>query len=287
MDEIKINSQQYIDYQLRNLSPGELIQEQQPKFSINLMLSLRTLFSGRKWVIFVVISLLPMLISILASDPLFGNETPKEAFVDFFIGIFFLFLFGWGALVISLPISADDISDNMIDLYLVRPIRRDSFWLSRWIANFIGLFLLNLLIAFIYYLYFHLADTPEDIFSNLSLMVSVMIFLVFATLTYGGLYLVVGSIGDRGFTLGVVLAIFEPYFLSLLFLQSSRYIPRNNVLKMADMAFGSSFDLDDQPPPLNSFPSSLTTLWAISYVLIFALIFLLLGTRYYRRRDFH
>lgn len=286
MEQIKHNSTEYIDFQLRELTNNEILSDQKPKFMVNFTLSLRSLLSGRKWMIFVLISLMPMLISILSQDYLFGNPTPKDAFLDFYLGIFFLMLFGWGALVISLPLSADDISDHMIDLYVVRPIRRDVFWLSRWLADLIGLFCLNSLIATLYYVFFHLMDTPGDFGPNLDILLKAYAFTFVASLVYGGLYLLVGSLGDRGFTLGVFLAIFEPFFLSLLFLQNSRYIPRNNVLRIADYLFESDFDLNAESG-FGGFPSSLTIWFAILYTFFFSGLIMVLGALYYRRREFH
>lgn len=279
---LELNSEEYIDDKLKSLDLNQTLDDQSPKWLMNYKLSFMTLISGRKWFIFLLISMFPILISVLSGTYLLGSDTPRAAFMDVFMGIFYLLLFGWGALVVSLPLSADEISDNMMDLYIVRPIRRDVFWSSRWLANFTGLFLLNDLIATIYYVYFHAVDDMSTIFSDLDVLVEAFLFMFFATLTYGGLYLFVCSLGDKGFTLGVMLAIFEPYFLSLLFLDSSKYIPRNNLLRLADKIYGSDFTLDG----FNNFPKSLDMAWALSYVGIFALIFLIGGALYYRRREF-
>jgi hypothetical protein len=228
--------------------------------------------------------MLPLLLTLLVDDHLMGNVDAPSAFTDFYIGFFFMLLFNFGALMLALPLSADEISDNVTDLYLVRPIRREAFWLSKWIAVNLAIFTMNTLIALIYYTYFHLVDenTPfaEGFSENIALLINSLIFIFAASLTYGGIFLFVGFIGNRGFTFGIILALFEQFFLSMMFLADNKWIPRTNLLKIADKLFGKYFYYEDAPGGLSLFDSWL-------YVIVFCIAFLFIGASYLRKRQFN
>ncbi|MFX0114439.1 MAG: hypothetical protein ACFFB3_07815, partial [Candidatus Hodarchaeota archaeon] len=89
----------------------------------------------------------------------------------------------------------------------------------------------------------------------------------------------VGFIGNRGFTLGVVLAIFELFLLSLLFLSDEPYIPRTNLQVIADDLFGSLYNYTPKGA------EDLLFSWA--YVGLLAVGSLVAGALYLRIRQFN
>lgn len=283
MESIELNSEEYIDEAIRSLTNQEMVDEQTGKFLINISIGIKSLIYGRKWVLFLSISMLPLLLTLLVDDHLMENPDAPSAFTDFYIGFFFLLLFNFGCLMMALPLSADEISDHITDMYLVRPIKRETFWLSKWIVVNLAIFVLNATIALIYYTYFHLMDDSEDFLTgfgnNLDLLFYSLIFILAASLMYGGIFLFVGFIGNKGFTFGIILALFEQFFLSLLFLANNKWIPRTNMLKIADRLFGKYFEYEDAPKGLSYFESWL-------YLIIFTAVFLVIGAAYLRRREF-
>ena len=116
-------------------------------------------------------------------------------------------MFTFGTLLISLPVSSDEVTDNVIDLYLVRPIRRDVFWTSRWITVNIGVFIINTAIVTFYWLYFNSVDEGTTGFYEGFLQIvlydtganhiglntywDMIILVAVATFTYSGLFLVI------------------------------------------------------------------------------------------------
>ncbi|MFV2014038.1 MAG: hypothetical protein ACC656_01295, partial [Candidatus Heimdallarchaeota archaeon] len=131
---------------------------QYSKLLLSAKLGLFTLLNGRKWMIYVFIAILPIIISWISRDYLFDKRDAETAFIFVYIDFFYVFMFTFGAMLISLPVSTDEISDNIIDLYLVRPIRRDVYWTSRWIIVNIGVFIINAGIVTFYWLYFNIVD---------------------------------------------------------------------------------------------------------------------------------
>jgi hypothetical protein len=250
------------------------------KAIVSFQLALKSLFLGRKWIIFLILGLFPLTFTLLVEDRLLGNPDAKAAFVDLFIGFQYLLFFTFSCLILSLPMSADEISDHIIDLYLVRPVKREVLWGERWLAANVSVFLLNFAVAVVYYLYFHIVDDDiSGIIDNLDLLSSAFIFLVAATLAYAGVFLFVGFIGNRGFTLGVILAIFELFLLSLLFLSDEPYIPRTNLQVIADDLFGSLYNYTPKGT------EDLLFSWA--YVGLLAVSSLVAGALYLRVRQFN
>jgi len=250
------------------------------KAFVSFELALKSCFYSRKWLIFLILALLPLGITLLVEDRLLGNPTVRSAFVDTFIGFQFLLFFTFSCLILALPMSADEISDHIIDLYLVRPIRREMLWAARWVAGSVAVLILNFVISIIYYTYFHVVEEDfSGLIDDVDLLGKTSIFLVAATLAYAGIFLLVGFIGNRGFTLGVFLAMFELFLLSLIFLTDEPYIPRTNILVIADSLFGSLYNYDPKGTP-NLFFS-----WG--YVGLLALGSFVAGALYLRIREFN
>ncbi len=254
------------------------------KMILSINISFKSLFRGRKWVIFVILSMLPLFLTLLIEDKLLGNRDAAHAFIDNLVGAQFLLFFTFGCLILALPISSDEISDHIIDLYIARPVRREVLWASRWIVVNVSVIVVNFGISVIYYLYFHFWDDSEDFFASIMddsyLLVDAFFFIVAATLTYGGLFLLVGFIGKRGFALGVMLSIFELFFLTLLFLRDEPYIPRTNLFVIGDNLFDPMFPreyLPDNPPDI---------LFSWGYVGFVAIAVFLIGMYYVSQRQF-
>ncbi|MCE7737266.1 MAG: hypothetical protein GPJ54_20425 [Candidatus Heimdallarchaeota archaeon] len=266
-----------------------------PKILLSAKLGLFTLLNGRKWMIYVFIAIFPILISWVSRDYLFGSPDADTTFIDVYVGFFYIFMFTFGAMLISLPVSSDEISDNVIDLYLVRPISRDAYWTSRWIIVNIGVFIINAGIVTFYWLYFNIVD------EGLSGLVDGLLQIVFydsdanhigfniywnmiwlvtlASFVYSGLFLLVGSIGNRGFTIGMMIALLETFFVSLLFLSGSEYIPRTHLNNVTYDIFKR-----DQVADLQT---DFSMHYAYAYIVSFSLIFYLLGLWYFRRKEFN
>lgn len=76
----------------------------------------------------------------------------------------------------------------------------------------IVVFVLNALISLVYYTYFTLyADQgfEEAFTSNIGVYFDMLLLIFAGTIIYSGLFLFVGMIGNKGFTLGIFLAIFD------------------------------------------------------------------------------
>ncbi|MFQ5977558.1 MAG: hypothetical protein ACE5OZ_05465 [Candidatus Heimdallarchaeota archaeon] len=250
------------------------------KAFVSFELALKSLFFGRKWVIFLILGLFPLTFTLLVEDRLLGSPDVRTAFVDFFIGFQYLLFFTFSCLILSLPMSADEISDHVIDLYLVRPVKREILWGARWLAANVSVFLLNFGVAIIYYVYLHVViEDFSGIIDDRDLLSSAFVFLLAATLSYAGVFLLVGFIGNRGFTLGVVLAIFELFLLSLLFLADEPYIPRTHLQVIADELFAPLYTYSPK--------GSVDLLFSWSYVGLLAVGSLIAGAVYLRIREFN
>lgn len=269
--------------------------EQSSKLLLSTKLGLLTLLNGRKWIIYVSIAILPILISWISSDYLFGRDTAEEAIIQVYIRFFYILMFTFGAMLISLPVSADEISDNIIDLYLVRPIRRDVYWTSRWISVNIGVFIVNFGLVTALWLYLNVVDEGlSGLFDGLLQMVfydkdanhigfnvywHIVWLVTLASFVYSGLFLLIGSIGSRGFTIGMMVALLETFFVSLLFLEGSEYIPRTHLNTLTHDAFKSS--------QVSDLKTDFSINYAYGYILSFTLVFYLLGLWYFKRKEFN
>lgn len=259
-------------------------------------LGLLTLLNGRKWMIYVFLGVLPLMFSWIARSYLFGNDTAEEAFIAIYINFFFIVLFAFGTMLITLPVSADEVSDNIIDLYLVRPIRRDVYWTSRWISVNIGVFIINVGIVTFYWLYFNTVDEGlSGLFEGLLQIVfydkdanhigfntywRVIWLVMLASFIYSGLFLLVGNIGNRGFTIGMMLALVETFFVSLLFLEGSEYIPRTHLNNLAYEFLHTKADL-------NISRTNHSMDFAYTYIFTFGALFYFLGLWLFKRKQFN
>lgn len=256
----------------------------------NLFLSTKiglfTLLNGRKWVLYVAIAIFPLLISWISNDYLFSEPDAKSAFILMYGRTFYIFLFTFGVMLISLPVSADETTDNVIDLYLVRPISRDVYWTSRWIVINMGVFIINAGIVLFYWIYFNLVDNGfngidtaiGDIFSEIGTFLKMLVLVFVASFTYSGLFHLVGSVGNRGFTLGILLALTETFFISLLFLEGSGYIPRTHLNQLAYLSYKTE---------LSDLETNFSFEYALSYLFIFGIVSYILGILYFRRKQFN
>lgn len=261
--------------------------EQHPDFFSKMLVSIqleaKTIFFSRKWLIYLFMVLIPLFFQLFSSDPLGGNS-PEEALIsDIVLGIQLLF-FSFGCLFLALPISSDEITDNVIDLYLIRPIPRYMLYFARWIVLMVSLIILNTLISLIYYLYFQLLDPSSTGISGLidsvNLIFQILIFYSLASLVYGSLFLFVGFLGRRGLTIGTILAIFELFFVRLLFLRDNANMPATNLQVIADELFGKLYTYN---VPTNVVLPDLTT--SLLYVIITTILFIAAGMYYFRRKQ--
>ncbi|MFX1395272.1 MAG: hypothetical protein ACFFAH_17155 [Promethearchaeota archaeon] len=277
--EEEINSTQYIEELIRKRNVKKSILSQQDKLITSIKIGFKTLFYSKKWLIYLALAfiILPVIIIIEEGDMKFEN--PDETFI-FITGTLFPVIFIFGCLLISLPLSADEISDHLIELYITRPIKREIYWLSRWIVVNISVYCVNIIIYFIYFLFCH-AFAKQGLFAgmgeNFFVFGGVAILLLLATLIYSGTFLLVGMIGNRGLLLSFVVAVFELFIISMIFLSNSPYIPQNNLYKIANDILPDHYDIDT--------PKDLTLQNAWIYVSIFPIVVFVVGAFYLRMRE--
>lgn len=249
---------------------------------LGLIIEFRTLLSGRKWFIYYMLGIFPLFIALIGNDHLLGDDDAAFAFVDIFMASTYMVMFTFGCLLISLPISSDEITDNTMPLYLIKPISRSVIWITRWIVSVVGVVTITTLINISFYLYFHLLN-PDGIFAHfyvdLYLLWNSFIFTVYAGVLYVGIFLLVGFIGERAFTWGMLLALFETFLLSLLFLQDNITIPRTHLSNIGDSLFGSYYVYETKPANL-----SLTN--SYMYIGLVSLILFVLGILVVKRKEF-
>jgi len=282
--EEEINSTQYIEDVIRVKSVKELLIGQQDKLINSIKIGFKTLFYSKKWLIYIALAFIFLPVIILIEIVIEGGtieiKKPDEAFVDVVFDLLFPLIFVFGCLLISLPLSADEISDHSIELYLVRPIKREVYWFSRWIVVNIAVYCVNIIIYFVYFLFVH-AFAEQGVFAgmedNLLVFGKIAIILFLATLIYSGCFLLVGMIGNRGLLLSFMLAIFELFFIYLFYLNKNPYIPQNNIYEIANDLLPDLVDFDT--------PDDLELLNAWIYVTIFPIIVFFGGAFYLRMRE--
>ncbi len=256
----------------------ESVLDQQDKLSNSIKIGLKTFFYSKKWIIYVVLAFVFIPVIIITETKFID---PDKEFVNIVFGMLFPFVFIIGCLLMSLPLSADEISDHSAELYLVRPIKREVYWFSRWIIVNVVVYCVNIIIYFIYFLFAH-AIANEGVFAgiweNLDVFGEIAIFLLLATLIYSGTFLVVGMIGNRGLLLMFMLAIFELFIISMLFMSDSPFIPQNNLYEIANDLLPDYVNFDT--------PKDLKLRSAQIYVIIFPIVVLVLGAFYLRKREF-
>ena len=280
MNKKEINSTQYIEKRLQEKTVKELIIAQQYTLTNSLKMGFKTIFYGKKWIIYLALSFVNLFVIMLLEGPKAKFKDPTELFLNTMFDWLFPLIFIFGCLLLSLPLSADEISEHTIDLYLVRPIKREIYWLSRWIVVNLVVFCVNIAIYFIYFLYFH-AFASKGPFSSLNsdlyIFGRVTILLIPATLVYTGTFLLVGMIGNRGLLLGMILAIFDLFLVSLFLLQDNLYLPQNNLNVIANDLLKKYIDLDT--------PYDLMVEDAWLYSILFSLIVFACGAYYLRIRE--
>jgi hypothetical protein len=262
------------------------------KMFVSFELSFKSLFFGRKWIIYMLLALFPLIFTLLTPNRLLGYETVEKAFIELFLGTAIFFFFTFGCLIVSLPFSADEITDHLIDLYIVRPIPKEGLYLSRWLAYHLALVIVNILIAVFYYLFLHIVaiDTSgnliseitnsiELMFNNLDILANSFLLILYGSVAYGGLFLIIGFIGNKAFTVGMIVALFERFFLSLLFLGDEPYLPLTNLQTIASELFGNLYSYY----PTKEVPDFILSQF---YLIFLGGIFLLLGLLSIRRKEF-
>ena len=278
--EKKINSTQYIEDTIRAKSVIKLVFDQQEKLINSVKIGFKTFFHSKKWLIYLALAFMWIPVIIINEDFDLQIERPDEAFVNAMLDGLFPTIFVFGCLLLSLPLSADEISDHSIELYLVRPIKREVYWLSRWIVVNVVVYCVNIIIYFVYYLFVY-AFAEQGVFAgieeNLLVFGKVAIILLLATLIYSGSFLLVGMIGNRGLLLSFMLAIFELFLINFFFLNKNPYIPQNNLYKIANDLLPNHVDFDT--------PDDLELLNAWIYVTIFPIVVFFGGAFYLRMRE--
>jgi ABC-type multidrug transport system fused ATPase/permease subunit len=276
----KINSIQYIEDTIQAKSIRKLVFDQREKLINSVKIGFKTFFNSKKWLIYLVLAFMWIPVIIINEDFDLQIEKPDEAFVNAMLDGLFPTIFIFGCLLLSLPLSADEISDHSIELYLVRPIKREIYWLSRWIVVNVVVYCVNIIIYFVYYLFVH-AFAEQGVFAgiaeNLIVFGKVAIILLLATLIYSGSFLLLGMIGNRGLLLSFMLAIFELFLIQFFFLDKNPYIPQNNIYEIANDLLPNHVDFDT--------PNDLELLNAWIYVMIFPIVVFFGGAFYLRMRE--
>ncbi|MCG3217755.1 MAG: hypothetical protein KAR35_02055 [Candidatus Heimdallarchaeota archaeon] len=284
MENVQINTLEHIEATLAERTTPEIFNHEFNQFKISLLLAFKTLFFSRKWLLYAILSLFPIALSLLIDEKLMGSETAEEAFIGYYLGFIFLLLFTFGCLLTALPVSSDEITDQMMDLYLVRPVRRETLWAARWVAVNVSVILVNAILALLTFFYFSLFDDRGSAIAvmsnNMDVYWQTIIFICLGSLMYTGVFLLVGIIGNKGFTFGLILALFEQFFLTFLFLENEPLIPRTNMFNLADWLY--SDDLYEY----HQLPSSLSVADSLIYTVIFCLGTFVLGIYYVRKKEF-
>jgi len=277
----EINSAQYIEEIIRKKSAKEMVLNQQDKLINSIKIGFKTLLYSKKWLIYVALVMVFLPVVILQEGRRKTFCKPDEAFINIIFEMLFPTVFIFGCLLMCLPLSADEISDRSIELYLINPIKREVYWLSRWIVVNITVFCVNIILYLFYFLFTH-AFASNGLFAgigeNLHVFGRVAIFLLLTTLIYSGIFLLVGMIGNRGLLLCFIVAIFELFFVSMFFLSDSPFIPQNNLYEIANSIL---------PDHVNfATPEELNLVSAQIYVTIFPIVVFFLGAFYLRVREF-
>ena len=251
-------------------------------FKVITNISLRTIFSSKNWLFYLILSFVPLLFTIPVHDKLLGADNAVEAFLGIMFTVQLTIFFTFGCLFISLPISSDEMSDHVIDLFVTRPIRRELLYVSKWLSLIFSLVIVNFLIIMVYFIYFILVDSKTTfiagIFNNIDVLIKVVIFILLESLIYGSLFLVIGFIGTRGFSLGIFVAFFEIFISRMLFLETDPNMPRPNLQAIGEYLFS-----DYISKPTSGLPS---VGYSIMYVTVVTILLVLLGIFYMRRKEF-
>ena len=246
---------------------------------VTFTLGMKGLIYSKKWLIYVLLSLAPFLFSILSSDRLMGAGNGLDAFIGITLGSQFGFFYVFGVLLLALPNTSDEITDHIMDLFLIRPVHKEVLFFTRYVILVLANTILNSALIIFYYIYFYLIDN-RNMYADRSILAGMLVFFFIANLLYSALYLSIGFIGSKGFGIGVFIAVFELFFLDILFLANDPTIPRTNLRIIADWLLGSAYAYDvpnKTLPTLNN---------AFLYVIGVTILFLAAGLIYFKTRDF-
>ena len=250
--------------------------------SVSFMLASKSLIYSKKWLIYVFLSLAPFIFSILSADRLGGDSNGLQAFISVTMGMQFGFFYVFGVLLLALPFSSDEISDHIMDLYLIRPIHKEIIYFTRYVVLVLANTILNSLLVIFYYVYFYVVDN-RDMVADLGILRGTLTFFIIANIIYSALFIGIGFIGPRGFGIGVFVAIVELFFLSFLFLQDDAIIPRTNLKIIAHEFLGSAFPYNGVNKMIAGYSSYVN---AVIYVIVVTVGFLVAGFLYFKIRDF-
>ena len=180
----EINSAQYIEEIVNEKSVKEMILNQQDKLINSIKIGFKTVLYSKKWLIYVVLVLVFLPVVILQEGGSIAFDHPDEVFIDIVFEMLFPTVFIFGCLLMCLPLSADEISDHSIELYLIKPIKREVYWFSRWILVNLAVYFVNIILYFVYFLFTHAFATNglfAGIGENFHVFGRVAIFLLLAT----------------------------------------------------------------------------------------------------------
>ena len=280
------------------------------KLSTSLVMEFKTLFRGKKWLIYTAFGLLPVFFSLISGDKLFGYSNARLAFIDTFMNTLIYWLFTFGCLILALPLSADEFSDHILDLYISRPFPREAIWLTRWVVVTVSIIIVNTFIALCYYVYFQLVDPKgsfastltsdkdpvtkittlisnipailTELSTNSDLVWKMVVFLIVCSLAYSGIFLFIGFLGKNALAIGVIVAIFEVFISALFFIKDQFFLPRTGLQVLAINLFGSDYKytFSVTPPTLTLGPIYFSSL-DLSIIYLFVLAFAFFGAGAY------
>jgi len=274
-----INSPEYI---ANTLNSSDDLATRLRRYKVSSLIAIKTLIYGRKWLIYLLLSLTFLIVPILSKDPLGPNPNAKAEFMIWFTQNFIPFLLPFGAFILSLPLTSDEISDNITELYLVRPISRENFYLSRVSMAILSTWIINDIIALIYYIAYFILDPTRgisDALQNYYLYTWSVYIMLLATIMYSTLFIFIGMLGSRGMVLGILVAIFDTAIAPNLFLVDSAAMPRTHLLHLTSEYFGSLYNYTTAPKDMTLLSNHL-------YAVIFMLVSLVLGLLYFRSKEF-
>ena len=109
-------------------------------------------------------------------------------------------------------------------------------------------------------------------------MWNMILFLIASSITYTGIFLLIGFLGKNALAIGVFVAIFEVFLSALVFLKDQPYLPRTNLQVVA----------------VNLFKPDYTYTYAVTrpdlsisvlYILVIAFVFLAAGAYFVKTRE--
>lgn len=254
---------------------------------MTIVLGMKSLVYSKKWFIYVLLSLAPFLFSVLSANKLGLNSSGQqanglEAFISVTMNMQFGFFYVFGVLLLALPFTSDEITDHVMDLFLLRPVHKQVIFFTRYFLLVLANTIINGLLVIFYYIYYYYVDN-RNMIDGLGVLGNVILFFIIANLLYFALFLGIGFLGSKGFGIGVFVAIIELFFLSFLFLTDDALVPRTNLKIIAHNLLGTNFSYNGTS---NFIPSLSSVNNAYLYILVVTIAFLAIGFLYFKRRDF-